>query len=236
MNRILLVSVSACVLAAPSFVSRAVADVTLSDSTFANASWVSENVLQGTGAAVTATQSTAGNPGTARRVTLVTGDALGDTTSSFQRFGTTQATRYDPITQGAIVSIDWSMDARFVTGSFFGAGQGTGLALKQGTVIYIADYTTTGSSGQWITNSATGLTAASFARLDGASGTPDFSSTGAPIRFGFVAANSNGGGPYTTTVDYDNWSVNIIVPSPAGASAFALCAVMTLRRRRVARA
>lgn len=208
------------------------ADVIFSDDTFANSSWAIENVLQGVGASATAAQSSGGNPGTARRVTLATGSAFGDSTSSFQRFGTSTATRYEPATQGAIVSIDWSIEARFVTGSFFGAGQGIAFALKQGTVIYFADYTTTGSSGAWIENSASGLTAANFSRLDGATGTPDFSTAGAPIRFGFLASNSNGGGAFTTTVDYDNWFVRVVVPSPTTGAAFAGFAVASLVRRR----
>lgn len=218
-------------------VSAASADVVLSDTEFVNSNWALETVFSGptggTGSAVAAQSAATGNPGNARRVTLTTGGSFGDTVSAFSRFGTTQATRYDPATQGAFSSVSWTIDARFVTGTFAGAGQGLLLGMKQGTVIYGADYHTTGSSGTWGTFSAGGLTAASFTRIDGAPGTPDFSATGLPIRFGFIAGNSNGGGAYSTTVDYDNFSVTITqVPVPATAAALGLGVVGALRRRR----
>lgn len=224
------------VLSCAALVSAAGADVVFSDTEFANSNWALETVFTGptgnTGSATAAQSAATGNPGNARRVTLTTGGSFGDTVSAFSRYGTTQATRFDPTTQGAINAVSWTIDARFVTGTFAGAGQGLVLGLKQGTVIYGADYHVTGSSGSWATSSATGMTAASFSRLDGLTGTPDFSAAGLPIRFGFIASNSNGGGQYSTTVDYDNFSVTVTqVPAP-GAALILGIAGAALRRRR----
>ncbi len=224
-------------LACGACVSAASADVVLSDTDFTNSNWALETVVSGptgnTGSASGAQSVATGNPGNARRVTLTTGGSFGDTVSALSRYGTTQATRYDPATQGAFSSVSWTIDARFVTGTFTGAGQGLLLGLKQGTIIYGADYHTTGSSGSWGTFSAAGLTAASFTRLDGGVGTPDFSAAGLPIRFGFISGNSNGGGQYSTTVDYDNFSVTVVqVPTPGAVGLAGVGVLAACRRRR----
>ena len=207
------------------------ADVLFSDGTFATSVWVNETVNVGSGGSVGVSQESTGNPGFARRVTISLGSQAGDTTYSFNRYGNTLATRYEPATSGAVTSIDWGIDARFVTASFFGAGQAIMLGLRQGNVNYVADYDVTGSSGQWNTFGATGLVAGDFTRLDGLAGGPDLSVSGAPIRFGFVTGNSTTGGSYFTTVDYDNWFVRV-VPTPGSIALAGVGGLMMVRRRR----
>lgn len=209
------------------------ASVTFSDTEFATSgglAWVLEPVVRGTGGAAAAAQSTLGNPGKARQIDLTTGTAPGDTIWGFSRFGTTTATRYEPATSGPITSLTWSIDAR-LSGGGFGDGQAIVLALKQGQLIYTADYHVTGSSGNWITVGGSGITAADFTRLDGQFGIPDFSAAGAPIRFGFASGNSTTGGSYSTQALFDNWSVTVN-PVPAPGACLALAGLLGLRRRR----
>ncbi len=208
------------------------ADVVFSDGTFSTSVWVNETVIVGTGGTVAVSQQATGNPGFARRIDLTTGNAIGDTTWAFSRFGNNLATRYEPATQGSIQSISWTIDARFVTGTFFGSGQTVALGLRQNNINYYADIDVTTSSGQWITINGTGLTASSFQRLDGLAGTPDLTASGAPIRFGFVSGNSNGGSPFSTSVDYDNWEVSVVVPAPASMVVASVGLVTLVRRRR----
>lgn len=218
-----------CVALVASFAS---ADVTYSDGTFQNSNWGFETVVIGGGSSTaSASQSAAtGNPGSARRVNHST--ILGETLYTFSRFGTTVATRYEPATQGAILSLDWSIDARWVSGSFAGAGQAIMLGAKQGQTVFYADYDITGSSGAWVTNSATGLTAASFLPLTG-SAVLDLSASGAPIRFGFVTGNSASGLSYTNTVDYDNFNLVVrTVPSVGVLPTLAMAGLAAARRRR----
>jgi hypothetical protein len=207
------------------------AAVVFSDGTFATSGWVNETINVGSGGTVGVSQVSTGNPGFARRVTITLGSQAGDTTFSFNRYGNTTATRYEPATSGAITSIDWGIDARFVTGSLFGEGQAIMLGLRQGNVNYVADYDVTGSGGQWNTFGATSLVVGDFTRLDGVAGSPDFSATAAPIRFGFVTGNSTTGGSYFTTVDYDNWFVRV-VPTPGSLALAGLGGLMMVRRRR----
>jgi hypothetical protein len=222
-------AIAACLsaLAAP-----ANADVVFSDGAFSPSVWVVEPINIGSGGIVNVSQVSTGNPGDARRVNITLGSQPGDTTWVFSRYGNNTATRYEPTTSGAIATINWGIDARFVDGSFPGQGQAILLGLRQGNVNYVADADITGSSGAWSSFGATGLTASSFQRLDGLAGTPDFAGTAAPIRFGFVSGNSTTGGSYFTTVDYDNWFVEVIVPAPGSLALAGAGCVLIARRRR----
>ncbi len=217
------------------FAGAATASVTYTDGTFANSNWGFETFVAGSGGGSgSASQSTGtGNPGDARRVTLTTGPQVGDGIYALSRFGTTLATRYEPSSQGAITTLDFSIDARFVTGTFTGAGQAVYLAAKQGTTIFGAPMGVTGSSGSWTTLTATGLTPSSFVYLSGPVASFDASAAGTPIRFGFISANGNGGSPYSTTVDYDNFNLVVnAVPGPGVLACASFAGVMSLRRKR----
>ena len=166
-------------------------------------------------------------------MTITTGNAVGDGAYAIHRFGTTNATRYVASAQGAIQSINISVDARFVTGTFFGAGQGVYAQAKQGTNIYIAGLGVTTSSGSWVTLSASGLLASNFIQISGTTTPLDFSAASVPIRFGFASANGNGGSPYSTTVDYDNFMLEVVsVPAPGAVALTMLGATGFMRRRR----
>lgn len=211
------------------------ADVILSDGTFSSGNWGLETfTANGSGGSVIASQLTnGGNPGQARSVTNTTGSGPNNTIYGLHRFGTTTTTRYEPGTQGAIASVNFSIDFAFISGA---GGQGHGLMLgaKQGTIVFGAAATVTGSSSAWSNYNVTGLTAADFTAVSG-SGNIDFTASGAPIRFGFITSNSNGSGgtSYFNQIAYDNFNVRIIqVPTPGIAPLTGLAAVALTKRRR----
>lgn len=213
------------------------ADVVLSDGTFTPTNWGLETfTANGTGGTVVASQlSSGGNPGQARRVTNTTGSGPNNTIYGLHRYGTTNATRYEPVNQGAIASVDFSIDFVFLSG-VGGQGQGLSLGAKQGTVVFAAGSTVTGSSTAWTSYSVTGLTAADFTAVSG-SGSINFSATGAPIRFGFITSNSNGGTTsYFNEIAYDNFHVRIVqVPGPSWIALSCGTLMVSVRRRRFSR-
>lgn len=208
------------------------ADVTFSDTEFTPANWGFESVVLGPGGTSTPSQVAGGNPGQARQVVNSINAGGGASVFGLSRYGTTTPTRYEPATQGAITSIDWSIDSKWLSG-FGGQGQSISLGAKQGLVVYYADYDITGSSGAWTTHGAVNLLASSFQPLT--AGAPiDFSATGAPIRFGFLVGNS-GDFAYTNTVVYDNFSItihNVPAPAIAGLAMFTLPIALRHRRHR----
>jgi hypothetical protein len=206
------------------------ADVVFSDTEFVPSNWGFESATIGPGGTSTAAQVSGGNPGNARQMTNNI-NALG-TIWGFSRYGTTTATRYEPLLSGAILSVEYSIDSRWLSG-IGGQGQSIALGLRQGTIIYIAAHDITGSTGNWNTHSAINLTAADFQPLT--SGAPvDFSSTAQPIRFGFLVGNSSTSGAYTNVVMYDNFRVVVQnVPAPASAGVLAVSGLVLARRRRV---
>ncbi len=205
-------------------------DVTLTDTEFPDAGWAVESIATGAGGSSVGVQSPTGNPGNARRITSSV-NAGPSSISAMHRFGTTSATIYSPTTSGAVASLNFSVDYRLAGG--FGDGQGLGFALKQGTVVYFAAYAVTGSDGAWHTRSASGLLASDFVRMDGLAGVPNFSASGANIRFGLAISNSSTGSGYSIVVDYDNFAVTVRqVPGPGAAGAGLAAAGMAAARRR----
>lgn len=206
------------------------ADVVFSDTEFTSSNWALENVTLGTGGTSSASQVTGGNPGFARQLTTNV-NASGGVVYALSRYGTSVATRYEPAVSGAITSVDFTIDYRFLSGDTV-LGQSIGIGAKQGTVVYYAALGVTGITGAWGTQSSLGLTAASF--ISPAGGAPiDFSSTGAPIRFGFVVGNSAPSTASVNTAMYDNFSVTIHnVPAPASAAVLGLGGLLASRRRR----
>lgn len=211
------------------FAAEASADVTFSDTEFVNADWGFETATIAPGGSSAGIQTGGGNPGNARQLTNSVNS--GGTVFGFSRYGTTVGTRYEPALQGAISSVDWTIDSRWLSG-IGGQGHSIGLGVKQGTVVYVADFEITGSSGNWNTHGAISLTAADFAPLI-AGPAVDFSSSGAPLRFGFIVGNSSTAGAYTNAVLYDNFGFTVhSVPTPGTMGLAAIAAAAGLRRRR----
>jgi hypothetical protein len=169
------------------------------EQSFADANWTTSSFGSGT---VTGTQTDAasGNPGTAWNVrNQIAG------TGAVRGFHAWACPSYDPHTRGPVARIDMSIDAKYISG-VGGNGQQVNVGIMQGGVAYRAGQHPTGSTGDWTTLTFS-QTAADFIRVDGLPGTPDLTSCGDPISFGFVTSNS--GTAYATRVYYDNLSIAV---------------------------
>jgi hypothetical protein len=190
--------------------------VSFFDGTFDPASWT-VTVLQGGSYSVTQIAS-GGDPGPYQQVVLESGPYYNDIEimSGFA---------YTPSTQGAITSLTMSLSAMDPGGP----AQGDGLFIKQGSSWWMAGYGTT--TGSWQTFS-TGVTTASDWTTGVPGGTPDFSSTGGTITFGYLAANTDS----FSTAGIDNFSVTIdSVPEPVSLALLGVGVLGTLCTRRRAK-
>ena len=128
---------------------------------------------------------------------------------------------YDPSTQGAIQSLNVSYDLK----TFAGAGIQDGLLLEQSgrTFIYFVD--SAGPYANWTHLGVTGITATwnpAWVEIDTANNqiinftTPDFSSSGGPIEFGYYTFNWSlaQGGLVDSVWGIDNFSVQINTATP----------------------
>jgi uncharacterized protein (TIGR03382 family) len=208
------------------------AAVVFADGTFTPSNWGFETLTIGAGGTSVPSQVVIdGNPAPAREIQNT--PLPGGTVYGFSRYGTTNATRYEPMTMGEILSVDFRIDYRWTGGYYGSAGHALMVGAKQGSYVYYAAYSVTGTSGVWATKVATGLTASDFLPLVGSAPGLDFSSTGAPIRFGFIVGNSATVSTYFNTVLYDNFEVVVHnVPGPGGAAMMALAGLAAIRRRR----
>lgn len=207
------------------------ASVTYTDTVFDLGQWGNETVVLGTGGTASFAQSLEGNPGPSREISLNVNPGVG-TVWAVSRYGVDSATRYVPSNQGPITSINFSIDARFISGSVLGEGQQVKLMAKQGTRVFGAGLLFTDSDGLWRTLVADGLTAADFIALDGSSSVIDFSLTGAPIRFGFAAGTSSTElEGVNLKAEYDNFMVTVI-PAPGALAVLGFGALAATRRRR----
>jgi hypothetical protein len=222
MRREIMRSAAILCIGAAAITSAARADVTFSDMIFPDANWPMVQ-LTGTGSSSSAQILTGGNPNEARQITTTVSAGSPSSIFAFHQYGSTTATIYTPSTQGAITSIIASMDYLAVNGQ-----QNLAFGLKQSNIFYYAAPVLATDAAAYHADAAA-LTAASFVRVDGLAGNPNFA-TGASIRFGVMSLNATGadGLGFTTVADIDNWSVHLI-PSPAP---LALVALAALRRRR----
>jgi hypothetical protein len=170
------------------------------------------------GGAVTASQETGGYPGTLRKINdmVVAAPSANDYSSTWGAHLRAGAV-WDPMaqTQGPIGTLDYDEDAFLFAPN--GDGQLTGLAVRQGGVVYVRPVDVTPDVA-WTHKSRAGITAADLYAITDAgqvfTSHPDFSASGGPIQFGFLRANSNGfgGSSYTLSGAIDNWSVGVNAP------------------------
>ena len=145
----------------------------------------------------------------------------------------TSAFTYNPSVNGAIESIDMTMDAIILSvSSGTTPAVGHAFMLVQDGVSYfydLHDFTNT----SWQTFGFSGLVAADFSTFDGQN--PDFSDSGSEIQFGYLRSNTNTGqtGDVHIRHGIDNFGVAITtVPGPATLCAIAFAAVLARPRRR----
>jgi hypothetical protein len=150
---------------------------------------------------------------------------------------------YNPVTQGAVTSINYSEDSINFLNQAGSNGQGSGLAIVQNGNTYVmrnpilvmpySGYST------WTFNPAAGLVASDLWMIDNAGNlysglNPDFSATGGIMQLGFWRGNSSGSatsGTFNSECGIDNWHVEI-VPTPGAAAVLGLGGLMAARRRR----
>ncbi len=183
------------------------ANLTISDGTFNDSNWAVTNFITGSGGTATGSQTTSGNPSDCRQV-LNHMNAGSASLDAFHKYNAPGA-EIDPAL-AEVASVDLVIDAKFVSGPG-NNGQRFGLALEQNGIAYKAGSLATGRVTDWTTYSTLRMKAGEFSRFDGQPGTPDFSKTGDPIRFGYYTANTNGGGSGAINVkaNYDNFAVHV---------------------------
>lgn len=208
----LFAAIVACGLAASlATPTRADHQTPFSDAAFPVADWSFTRTAIGGGSNSVVTQElVSGGPDTARRVSLTVGPpSAGNTTGLVVVHGdhiniAPQNTFYPAF--GDIASIDFSIRSLYVSGSGF--AHRVGFLVEQNGVRYVhGDLQTWIPNAGWLTPSAS-VTASGFTRIDGLPGHPDFSSTGAPLKFGYRTTCSKvGPGAIAEAVLYDDFSV-----------------------------
>ena len=195
------------------------AAVSFIDGTFNDANWTPTKFIDttpGASASFSAGQvATGGNPGSYRNTDMTFGGGvIGVSHLSL-------ASTYNPTTHGAISTIDFFYDLLETNPPFPSAAVNYNLLLVQGGVKYggklFVDNITTHPS--WTLFSHPSLTASDFGDYtsSGAFGTasPDFSTNGGLIQFGYVTKNSSSS-TVTTHSGIDNWSVTVhTAPEPS---------------------
>ena len=184
---------------------------TWTDGTFNPGDWTSTKIFDSTpGAAATTTstsQPSGGNPG-AYRSTSHTWSNGGLVVAHLNALAL-----HTPSTE-PVYSVDFSADLNHLTAGTIGGAVAVRVAVFQGGAYY-AGPTINVFSGSWSNYAQTGLVATDFTLLfGGGSVHPDFSSTGNPLQFGYMTANSASGGPTTKTIGVDNWTVKANLAPP----------------------
>lgn len=180
------------------------------DGNFLDADWSASILAQsGPPASFAAARfASGGNPDAYRRLSHTYG-GFGDITTG-HLFAPAV---YDPAAQGALAEVDVAFDLLLLNGGASGT-VAYGALLEQAGTFYRAGFVL--STAAWTSYSLEGLTAASFAKVSGAgAATPDFSAAGAPITFGYYAANGTGLASQTSTLSgIDNWEVTVTAAIP----------------------
>lgn len=169
---------------------------TFSDQTFNSADW--SLTWFGNNSATAVQDGTVGDPSPSRKVQ----HSVGGGVLSVCHLNLTSGAVFDPSTF-SVGQVVLTVESRYISGAQ-GNGQGLGLACEQDGVLYRSTSSPTFASPQWVLQTRV-ATPDTFVRFDGLPGTPDFSASGTPIRFGYRTGNS--AGPYNQTTAYDNLTI-----------------------------
>ncbi len=182
--------------------------VFLTDDTFNTENWeliplvIIDTDVRGDATIEASQEASGGNPGAFRRIEQEL--AISENFATILGFHRNTNTSYNPSTQGPISSLDFSIDSiKFSEGD----APSVGIALMQDGGIYLG----AGSKTQefWRTHTLSSLKAKDFSSLEFF--TPNFSSSGGEITFGFIFTSSGLADEAGTTFvgGVDNWSITI---------------------------
>lgn len=194
------------------------AQTIISDTTFNDSDWSVIVNSDGGASQTNMQQPNGGNPGPFRFMQHILPSPPSPTAVGLIEVAHIyEAESYDPATLGAIDHIDYAEDTGLLnlpyTGAFvrsFALVEQNGMTYRSAAVLIVM-----GATG-WVSGSLPGLKASDFIALDGSGRKPDFSESGAPLKFGFWRNHSRVGDtpvPFNQglTIDHgiDNFSVTI---------------------------
>lgn len=223
-------------------------NVNFTDGTFNDNDWAfSVGSIDPTMSAGVQQALTGGNPGARRETTMNLGPLPYNQTANMILRNINTTFLYDPAVSGAISEISFSFDVK-ATQPYLGQGFASVPLFEQNGLFYAplpALQNLTYSTDSWVIRAFTG--ALNAWDLTPGVGLPDFSATGAPIRFGYAVAtsyycpNPNGCTGITVADSLDNFHVTVTsvpnqdqVPEPStfvlGATAVAALTATRLRK------
>jgi hypothetical protein len=206
------------------------AQVVFFDGTFNDTNWT---VAQSQGDLISAGQvASGGNPGSYRKTQLFVGEVVTNAASVNSTF------LYNPATQGAITGLAFSAD--LITTNAEG-GLYDPFIQQAGVSYFDPHFPGIATSNVWL-NRAQILNLGDFIRFDGAPGSPNFTSTGSAIEFGYVDF-VGGAGFFESDTGIDNYAFTLAttpvpgsVPEPGAVALFVgmgvFGSVLLLRRRK----
>lgn len=189
--------------------------VTFFDGTFENSNWVLTTAFDSTppgSSNGSASQvATGGNPESYRSTTLVFGTGI------FAVSHMNALAVFNPASQGAITSVDYSYDFIKLVPTGFGAINYM-LAVMQNGTLYVHPGEAPGNES-WTTYRHAGLVTSDFSSIApngffGGTQHPDFSSTAPALQFGYVTLNSSPEPTASSTSGIDNWTVQLHITPP----------------------
>lgn len=215
-------------------VANAAAFSLIDDQDMPTANWTAISTLTHGGFGFGAGRSpTGGNPGAYR--TIFHNSSLGPADGYVLHL---HAMRWTPSTQGAIGALDMAMHVNVFSSAGATNAAEFGLIVVQSGQTYVGPTLTLAVGGGWGTPLfGNGLGASAFDLIGEPTGSPDFSSVGEPITFGFYSrSTSTSSLRINVSSGADNFRVTVFepIPSPGGMAAMSVLCAGSLRRRRKA--
>ena len=222
------------------------ADSIISDSDFVDADWAATSLFQVSSSSQAQQVATGGNSDQFRQTTHMLNPDTSQERVAILYHGFLSGA-YNPMTQGGISSIDYSVDRIVINPPFVGSQVGHRPALMQNGVVF----TTISSplnfaSTSWTSGSQLNLTESDFVDAlslaqfggDGTHFSPDFSGSGGSIQFGYFSGNTSPASNLLIVTNHgvDNWSYSITsIPEPSTAAFIGLSMLAGLIHRRKSR-